>query len=251
MHNNLSRIPLRTRVKYALLHSWHVVLLAGSTVFGVANWSWWIFFSVLFTAELLLVATVINLTPFKRYVQERLTNLAGIKTNEAVISILEQMKSSDKVEFTKLRNLIVQLEFRLSNYPSISTSLIEECKSLLQEYARVAIQMSLMMSGPSADLSDLNYRLAYAKSQHRIDRLTRHIEWRNQTKSIQEDAEQYLASIADSIYFLIDRTALSLSSTLQLKTRVSDESNLQIDQAAIEEMAEFIHVEDIDLSTIF
>jgi hypothetical protein len=260
MKKNLSRIPLSTKVKYALMHPWHVVILAGAIVFGVGNWSLWLLLFIFFTAEFVLLAIVFNLKVFQRYVQEKIDSQVEEETNEARKVILNQMRPSEREKFNSLQGMVARLAGKLSAYPSISSSIIEECNSLLQDYLRVAIQMSLIVDGPSTDLNSLESRLHDLKrirfpnalTQQRIERLTHHIEWRRQATGIQSDAFQYLESIEDSIKFLIDRTFLSLSSTLQLKARVSsDESNIQMDQSAIEEMAEFLHIEDIDLSAMF
>src|SRR6202022_432527 len=48
-------------VKHALMHPWHVVVLAGATVFGVANWSLMVLLLVFAGAELLLLGIVLHL----------------------------------------------------------------------------------------------------------------------------------------------------------------------------------------------
>jgi hypothetical protein len=63
------KYPITKYSYYAVAHPFHIVLLAGATVFGIRFWSWAIFFSSFVAYEVLLLAIILSIPGFRRHVE--------------------------------------------------------------------------------------------------------------------------------------------------------------------------------------
>src|SRR5437660_9408427 len=106
METTMHRRGAWVYVKHALMHPWHVVVLAGATVFGVANWSLLVLLLVFAGAELLLLGIVLHLRAFRRYVDERLDQIERAKTAEQRAALLLQMSDEHRRDLLRLETVV-------------------------------------------------------------------------------------------------------------------------------------------------
>lgn len=126
-------------VKHALMHPWHVVVLAGATVFGVANWSLLVLLLVFAGAELLLLGIVLHLRAFRRYVDERLDQLDRARAAEQRATLLLQMSDEHRRELLRLESVVDRIRDAARPHGTAAQIAVDECLRLLASYVRLAI----------------------------------------------------------------------------------------------------------------
>jgi hypothetical protein len=126
-------------VKHALMHPWHVVVLAGATVFGVANWSLLVLLLVFAGAELLLLGIVLHLRAFRRYVDERLDQLDRARAAEQRATLLLQMGDDHRRELLRLEAIVDRIRDAARPHGTAAQIAVDECLRLLASYVRLAI----------------------------------------------------------------------------------------------------------------
>jgi hypothetical protein len=128
-----------TYVKHALMHPWHVVVLAGATVFGVANWSLVVLMAVFAGAELLLLGVVLRTRAFRRYVDERLDQVERGLAAEQRATLLLRMSDEHRRELLRLELIVDHIRHAVSPHGTAAQVAVEECLRLLANYVRLAI----------------------------------------------------------------------------------------------------------------
>jgi hypothetical protein len=126
-------------VKHALMHPWHVVVLAGATVFGVANWSLLVLLLVFAGAELLLLGIVLHLRVFRRYVDDRLDQIERAKAAEHRATLLLQMGEDHRRELLRLESVVDRIRDAAKPHGTAAQLAVDECLRLLASYVRLAI----------------------------------------------------------------------------------------------------------------
>jgi hypothetical protein len=126
-------------IKHALMHPWHVVVLAGATVFGVANWSLLVLLLVFGGAEVLLLGIVLHLRTFRRYVDERLDQIERARAAEQRASLLLQMGDEHRRELLRLESVVDRIRDATKPHGTAAQIAVEECLRLLASYVRLAI----------------------------------------------------------------------------------------------------------------
>ena len=126
-------------VKHALMHPWHVVVLAGATVFGVANWSLLVLLLVFAGAELLMLAVVLRMRAFRRYVDERLDQLERGRAAEQRAALLLQMGEDHRRELLRLETIVDRIRETARTHAAAAQIAVDECLALLASYVRLAI----------------------------------------------------------------------------------------------------------------
>ncbi|HZU84632.1 MAG TPA: hypothetical protein VE987_17000 [Polyangiaceae bacterium] len=126
-------------VKHALMHPWHVVVLAGATVFGVANWSFIVLLLVFAGAELLLLGIVLQLRVFRRYVDDRLDQIERTKAAEQRATLLLQMGEEHRRELLRLESIVDRIRDATKPHGTAAQLAVDECLRLLASYVRLAI----------------------------------------------------------------------------------------------------------------
>jgi hypothetical protein len=126
-------------VKHALMHPWHVVVLAGATVFGVANWSLLVLLLVFAGAELLLLGIVLHLRAFRRYVDERLDQIERARAAEQRATLLLQMSDEHRRELLRLESVVDRIRDAARPHGTAAQIAVDECLRLLASYVRLAI----------------------------------------------------------------------------------------------------------------
>jgi hypothetical protein len=126
-------------IKHALMHPWHVVVLAGATVFGVANWSLLVLLLVFAGAEVLLLGIVLHLRTFRRYVDERLDQIERARAAEQRASLLLQMGDDHRRELLRLESVVDRIRDATKPHGTAAQLAVEECLRLLASYVRLAI----------------------------------------------------------------------------------------------------------------
>ncbi len=126
-------------VKHALMHPWHVVVLAGATVFGVANWSLLVLLLVFAGAELLLLGVVLRLRAFRRYVDERLDQIERGRAAEQRATLLLQMGDEHRRELLRLESVVDRIRDATKPSGTAAQIAVDECLQLLASYVRLAI----------------------------------------------------------------------------------------------------------------
>jgi hypothetical protein len=126
-------------VKHALMHPWHVVVLAGATVFGVANWSLIVLLLVFAAAEVMLLGIVLHLRAFRRYVDERLDQLERARAAEQRAALLLQMGDEHRRELLRLESVVDRIRDATRPHGTAAQLAVDECLRLLASYVRLAI----------------------------------------------------------------------------------------------------------------
>jgi hypothetical protein len=126
-------------VKHALMHPWHVVVLAGATVFGVANWSLLVLLLVFAGAELMLLGVVLHLRAFRKYVDERLDQIERARAAEQRATLLLQMGDEHRRELLRLESIVDRVRDATTPHGTAAQIAVDECLRLLAAYVRLAI----------------------------------------------------------------------------------------------------------------
>jgi hypothetical protein len=126
-------------VKHALMHPWHVVVLAGATVFGVANWSLLVLLLVFAGAELMLLGVVLHLRAFRQYVDERLDQIERGRAAEQRATLLLQMGDEHRRELLRLESIVDRIRDVTTPHGTAAQIAVDECLRLLASYVRLAI----------------------------------------------------------------------------------------------------------------
>jgi hypothetical protein len=126
-------------VKHALVHPWHVVVLAGATCFGVANWSLLVLLLVFAGAELVLLGVVLQLRPFRRYVDDRLDQIERTRAAEQRATLLLQMADDHRRELLRLESIVDRIRDATNPHGTAAQIAVDECLHLLASYVRLAI----------------------------------------------------------------------------------------------------------------
>jgi hypothetical protein len=126
-------------VHHALMHPWHVVVLAGATVFGVANWSLLVLLLVFGTAELLLLGIVLHLRQFRRYVDQRVEQVERVRAAEQRATLLLQMGEEHRRELLRLESIVDKIRELAKPHGTAAQIAVDECLGLLASYVRMAI----------------------------------------------------------------------------------------------------------------
>ncbi len=126
-------------VKHALMHPWHVVVLAGATVFGVANWSLLVLLLVFAGAELMLLGVVLHLRAFRHYVDERLDQIDRGRAAEQRATLLLQMGDEHRRELLRLESTVDRIRDATTPHGTAAQIAVDECLRLLASYVRLAI----------------------------------------------------------------------------------------------------------------
>ncbi len=126
-------------VKHALMHPWHVVVLAGATVFGVANWSLLVLLLVFAGAELMLLGVVLHLRAFRKYVDERLDQIDRARAAEQRATLLLQMGDEHRRELLRLEAIVDRIRDATTPHGTAAQLAVDECLRLLASYVRLAI----------------------------------------------------------------------------------------------------------------
>ncbi|MGH7272200.1 MAG: hypothetical protein ACREJ3_17360 [Polyangiaceae bacterium] len=126
-------------IKHALVHPWHVVVLAGATVFGVANWSLLVLLLVFAGAEIVLLGAILRLRAFRRYVDERLDQIDRAHAAEQRATLLLQMGDDHRRELLRLESIVDRIRDATSPHGTAAQIAVDECLHLLASYVRLAI----------------------------------------------------------------------------------------------------------------
>jgi hypothetical protein len=126
-------------LKYGLTHPWHLVVLAGATVLGVAHWSLVAPLLAFLGVELLLLGVVIRLRAFRRYVDGRLDQIARAHAAEQRNVLLAQMCEEHRCELAALEVIVDRTRDASTPYGAAAHTVLAECQSLLSSYVRLAI----------------------------------------------------------------------------------------------------------------
>jgi hypothetical protein len=126
-------------VKHALVHPWHVVVLAAATVLGVANWSLLVLFMVFAGTELLLLGIVLRLRAFRRYVDARIEQAERIRAAEHRASMLLQMSDEHRRELLRLESVVDRIRDANRRHGIATEIAVDDCFRLLARYVRLAI----------------------------------------------------------------------------------------------------------------
>jgi hypothetical protein len=138
-HTKPTRRATSTYLKHALLHPWHVVVLAGATVFGVANWSLIVLLLVFAGAEAVLLGVVMRLPSFRHYVDAKLDQIERAHAAEARAALLLQMSDDHRRELVRLEHVLDKIR-GATHAPATSVELaVDDCLALLATFVRLAI----------------------------------------------------------------------------------------------------------------
>jgi hypothetical protein len=245
------KYPRWEYIKHALAHPWHVVVLAGATVFGVANWSIWVLLIVFTVMELALFGFVFNLKVFRDYVDERLDQIAHGRAAEKRASLMLQMDDSHRREVLRLEEVIDGLKERLSSFPSIPGDAVVECRELLGQYIRQSIQRNKLFQG--CDGGNLKQLENQIKTMQTLGELFPS-ELSEQRMAIALKRKEVIARVSVGIRDA-DYQLATLSELIQLKAeqaltpmlRVDSTINMSSNDLLTPDPDEYARVEDIDM----
>jgi hypothetical protein len=126
-------------VQHALMHPWHIVVLAGATVFGVANWSVLVLILVFAGAEVLLLGLVLRMRAFRNFVDERLDQIERGRAAEKRTTLLLQMSEEHRREFLRLEAVVDKIRDATRPHGTAAQIAVDECLRLLASYVRLAL----------------------------------------------------------------------------------------------------------------
>jgi hypothetical protein len=245
-------------VKHALMHPWHVVVLAGATVFGVANWSLLVLLLVFGAAELFLLAIVLRLHVFRRYVDERLDQVERAKAAEQRTTLFLQMGEEHRRELLRLESVVDKIRDATRPHGTAAQLAGDECLRLLASYVRLAIAYNVsreclasvdrrtldeeIRTLEAARFSPNQHTRALAQRRSVIAR-KRAERWDRSRASLEAIAHQ-LAMIGELVQLTHEQVAAPIdpSGTTDEIDRVVEE--LDESQSTIEELAEFLGVDE-------
>lgn len=256
-----SRAPARGQwiyVKYALMHPWHIVVLAGATVFGVANWSMLVLLLVFAGAELLLLGVVLNLRAFRRYVDDRLDQLERRQAAEQRATLLLQMGDDHRRELLRLESVVDRIRDSARPHGTAAQMAVDECLRLLASYVRLAIAYNVSrecLSSIDRRTLDEEIRLleatrftqneatrALARRRLLIARKRAH-RW-DRSRDALEAISHQLALISELVQLTHEQAAAPVDpsgATAEIDGVVEE---LDDHQSTLEELAEFLGVEE-------
>jgi hypothetical protein len=246
-------------VKHALMHPWHVVVLAGATVFGVANWSLVVLLMVFAGAELLMLGVVLRLRAFRRYVDERLDQLERGRAAEQRAALLLQMGEEHRRELLRLESIVDRIRDLARTHVAAAQIAVDECLALLASYVRLAIAYNVSGSClATVDRRALDDELrALEPSRFSTHPQTRDLaarrmaiarkraaRWDRSRETLEAIAHQ-LAMIGELIQLTHEQIAAPLdpASTVPEIDRVLGQ--LDDNQATVEELAELMGIEQV------
>ena len=245
-------------VKHALMHPWHVVVLAGATVFGVANWSLLVLLLVFAGAELLLLGIVLHLRAFRRYVDERLDQIERARAAEQRATLLLQMGDEHRRELLRLEAIVDRIRDAARPHGTAAQIAVDECLRLLASYVRLAIAYNVsrdcLASVDRRALDDEIRALEGARfspsphtrtlAQRRLVIARKRAERWDRSREALEAIAHQLAMIGELVQLTHEQVAAPADPTGATDEidRVVEE--LDDNQSTIEELAEFLGVDD-------
>jgi hypothetical protein len=245
-------------VKHALMHPWHVVVLAGATVFGVANWSLLVLLLVFAGAELLLLGIVLHLRAFRQYVDERLDQMDRAKAAEQRATLLLQMGDDHRRELLRLEAIVDRIRDAARPNGTAAQIAVDECLRLLASYVRLAIAYNVsrecLASVDRRHLDEEIRQLEAARfsqsantrtlAQRRLLIARKRTERWDRSRDALEAIAHQLAMIAELVQLTHEQVVAPADPTGATDEidRVVEE--LDETQATIEELAEFLGVEE-------
>jgi hypothetical protein len=245
-------------IKHALMHPWHVVVLAGATVFGVANWSLLVLLLVFGAAELLLLGIVLRLHAFRRYVDERLDQIERAKAAEQRTTLFLQMGEEHRRELLRLESVVDKIRDASRPHGTAAQIAGDECLRLLANYVRLAIAYNVsreclasvdrrtldeeIRTLEAARFSPNQHTRALAQRRSAIAR-KRAERWDRSRASLEAIGHQ-LAMIGELVQLTHEQVAAPVdpSGATDEIDRVVEE--LDESQSTIEELAEFLGVDE-------
>jgi hypothetical protein len=245
-------------VKHALVHPWHVVVLAGATVFGVANWSFALLLLVFAGAELLLLGVVLQLRSFRRYVDDRLDQIERANAAEQRATLLLQMGDEHRRELLRLEGTVDRIRDAAKPHGTAAQLAVDECLRLLAAYVRLAIAYNVSrecLAGIDRRLLGEEIRAlesaAFAQSGHTRELARRRIaiakkraeRWDRSRDTLEAIAHQ-LAMISELVRLTHEQVAAPIdpSGATEEIDRVVEE--LDNSHSTLEELAEYLGVEE-------
>lgn len=238
-------------IKHALMHPWHVVLLAGATVFGVANWNIYIFLTVFALFELILFAVVMNLKAFINYVDDRLSGVEKAKASEKRAAILLKMPDNYRRDFLRLEALVDAMQERLTNYPTIAITIAGECRELLAQYIGLSIRSHVSVPeilGRKAKVQQQIVNLSHNRNaedllvEKRIAIAHKRVESFDRTIVALSDIDAQLSAISEMIELKTEQPILPGDAIAP--------AHIRIDDSIIDELSEFSYAEEIDMDVM-
>ncbi len=258
-----AEVPRRKRqlwvyVKHALMHPWHVVVLAGATVFGVANWSLLVLLLVFAGAELLLLGVVLHLRAFRRYVDERLDQIDRGYAAEQRATLLLRMGDEHRRELLRLESIVDRIRYTAGPHGTAAQIAVEECLRLLASYVRLAIahntSRECLASINRRGLEDEARTLeaarfsqghhARALAQRRIAVARKRAERWDRSREALDAISHQLALIGDLVRLTHEQVAAPadpIGATDEIDCIVEE---LDENHSTLEELAEFLGVEE-------
>jgi hypothetical protein len=240
------------------MHPWHVVVLAGATVFGVANWSILVMLLVFAGAELLLLGIVLHLRVFRRYVDERLDQVERARAAEQRASLLLQMGDDHRRELLRLESVIDKIRDATRPHGTAAQIAVDECQQLLASYVRLAIAYNSSreclasvdrgaLEEDARTLEAVRFsqnRHTRALAQRRLVIARRRAERWDRSREALESIAHQLALIGELVQLTHERIAAPLDpleATDEIDRVVQE---LDDNQSTIDELTEFLGVEE-------
>jgi hypothetical protein len=240
------------------MHPWHVVVLAGATVFGVANWSILVMLLVFAGAEVLLLGIVLHMRVFRRYVDERLDQVERARAAEQRASLLLQMGDEHRRELLRLESIIDRIRDATRPHGTAAQIAVDECQRLIASYVRLAIVYNASrdclasvdrraLEEDARTLEAVRFsqnRQTRALAQRRLLIARKRIERWDRSREALESIAHQLALVGELVQLTHERLAAPadpVEGTGEIDRVVQE---LDDNQATIEELAEFLGVEE-------
>jgi hypothetical protein len=243
-----------TYVKHALVHPWHVVVLAGATVLGVANWSLMVMLMVFAGTELLLLGIVLRLRAFRRYVDARLEQVERARAAEHRAAMLLQMSDDHRRELLRLESVVDRIRDATRRQGLATEMAVDDCFRLLAGYVRLAIAHAISRECLAAvdrqGLEDAKRALdaarftASAQSRTLAQRRllvarTRAERW-DRSRETLEAMDHQLALIGELVQLTHERVAAPLDPTGATREIEQVVDELRDNQSTFEELKELL-----------
>ncbi|MGH7293677.1 MAG: hypothetical protein ACRELB_02030 [Polyangiaceae bacterium] len=132
-----------TYAKHALVHPWHLVIVAVAIVIGVANWSLIALLLAFATAELSVFGVMLRLSCFRRAVDARIDLAEHARAARVRTSLLEQMGEEQRRELARLENVVDRIRAVAPRQGPAAQLAVDECLGLLATYVRLAISYNV------------------------------------------------------------------------------------------------------------
>jgi len=230
-----------------------------AAVCGVASWSLVVLGLTFLASEIALLVIICTLPAFRKYVQDHLDYLAKEKAKEVRIATLNCLRVEDKTKFLQLEASVDKWQASFRQFKSMAPiGTLVECQRLLKIYLALALEHARIRGTDTNSIGNLEFRLKHLRCeqettpsqalQDRITTVEKHLKLLDNSSDRYVEIWHQMEGTAEYINYVIDHTSVySNNSRMRIATDKTISTDLAVEQETIEEMQEFLSIEEVDI----